>query len=93
VFIGDGRTYQLRLTTSKDGNQTNYKHNFETIKGQQLKKVFQFEDFQAVFRGRLLSGSPKLNAQEVKQVGFLITDKQPLTFELNLIQIQFKISH
>ena len=92
TFVGDGRSYQLRLTTWIDGNRTNYKHNFETIKGEQLKKVFQLTDFQAVFRGRLLSGAPRLKAQDIKQLGFLIADKQPLPFELNLIQVQFKTS-
>ncbi|WP_261887008.1 CIA30 family protein [Vibrio pomeroyi] len=90
MFVGDGRTYQLRLTTWKDGYRTNYKHNFETIKGEQLRKVFQLTDFQAVFRGRLLSGAPELKAQDIKKIGFLIADKQALPFELNLIQIQFK---
>lgn len=92
TFVGDGRTYQLRFTTWKDGYRTNYKHNFETIKGGQLKKTFQLTDFQAVFRGRLLSGAPELKAQDIKQVGFLIADKQPLPFELNLIQIRLKTS-
>ncbi|OBS99256.1 exonuclease [Vibrio lentus] len=91
-FVGDGRTYQLRFTTWIDGNRTNYKHSFETIKGQQLKKVFQLNDFKAVFRGQLLSDAPRLEAQDIKQIGFLIADKQPLPFELNLIQIQFKAS-
>ncbi|WP_373954073.1 CIA30 family protein [Vibrio pomeroyi] len=90
TFVGDGRTYQLRFTTWKDGYRTNYKHNFETIKGEQIKKAFQLTDFQAVFRGRLLSGVPELKAQDIKQIGFLIADKQPLPFELNLLQIQFK---
>lgn len=54
-FVGDGRTYQLRFTTWLDGNRTNYKHSFETIKGEQLKKVFQLNDFKAVFRGRYLA--------------------------------------
>ena len=90
TFVGDGRTYQLRFTTWKDGYRTNYKHNFETIKGEQLKKLLQLKDFQAVFRGRLLSGAPELKAPDIKQIGFLIADKQALPFELNLIQIQFK---
>ncbi|WP_162924280.1 CIA30 family protein [Vibrio atlanticus] len=92
TFVGDGRTYQLRFTTWIDGNRTNYKHNFETIKGEQLKKVFRLNDFQAVFRGRLLNGAPGLKAQDIKQIGFLIADKKPLPFELNLLQIQFKTS-
>ncbi len=91
-FVGDGRTYQLRFTTWKDGYRTNYKHSFETIQGEQLKKVFRLEDFQAVFRGRLLNNAPELKAQDIKQFGFLIADKQPLPFELKLLQIQFKAS-
>ncbi|CAH6943830.1 CIA30 family protein [Vibrio chagasii] len=91
-FVGDGRTYQLRFTTWKDSYRTNYKHSFETIQGEQLKKVFRLEDFQAVFRGRLLNNAPELKAQDIKQFGFLIADKQPLPFELKLIQIQFKSS-
>ncbi len=89
-FVGDGRTYQLRFTTWIDGNRTNYKHNFETIKGEQLKKVFRLNDFKAVFRGRLLSDAPELKAQDIKQIGFLIADKQPFPFELDLIQLHFK---
>ncbi|NOJ12735.1 CIA30 family protein [Vibrio splendidus] len=92
VFVGDGRTYQLRLTTSKDGNRVQYKHDFDTIKGQQFSKAFHLNDFQAVFRGRLLSDAPELKARDIKQIGFLIADKQPSHFELDLIQIQFKVS-
>lgn len=89
VFIGDGRTYQLRLTTCKDASPINYKHEFSTIKGKPQKKVFNLQDFQAVFRGRLLSEAPELVADEIKQVGFLIADKQTQPFTLNLVQIQF----
>lgn len=89
-FVGDGRTYQLRFTTWKDGYRTNYKHSFDTIKGEPLKKVFRLKDFQAVFRGRLLNNAPELKARDIKQFGFLIADKQPSPFELKLIQVQFK---
>ncbi|TKF97418.1 CIA30 family protein [Vibrio sp. F13] len=92
VFVGDGRTYQLRLTTSKDGNRVQYKHDFVTIKGVRLNKVFHFNDFQAVFRGRLLSDAPELKARDIKQIGFLIADKEPSPFELDLIQLHFRAS-
>ena len=91
-FVGDGRSYQLRFTTWKNGYRTNYKHSFETIKGEPLTKVFKLKDFQAVFRGRLLNNAPELKAQDIKQFGFLIADKQPLPFALKLLQIQFKAS-
>ncbi len=41
VFVGDGRTYQLRFTTSKDGNRVQYKHDFDTMKGKQLNKALR----------------------------------------------------
>ncbi|MFA0071476.1 CIA30 family protein, partial [Vibrio breoganii] len=44
------------------------------------------------FRGRLLSDAPELKAQDIKQTGFLIADKQPSPFELDLIQLHFKTS-
>ncbi|MEZ8094033.1 CIA30 family protein [Photobacterium swingsii] len=89
-FIGDGRRYQLRLATWKNGNRITYKHEFTTIKGQQQEKAFDLNKFQAVFRGRLISNAPKLTAQDIKQVGLLIADKQPGPFALNLIQIRFQ---
>ncbi|WP_026012266.1 CIA30 family protein [Vibrio splendidus] len=92
LFVGDGRTYQLRFTTSKNGNRVQYKHDFDTIKGEQLNKTFHFNDFQAVFRGRLLSHAPELKAKDIQQIGFLIADKQPSPFELDLIQLHFKTS-
>lgn len=89
TYIGDGRTYQLRFTTRKDGYPINYKHEFETIKGQQQSKTFNFNDFKAVFRGRLLIGAPELVAQDIKQIGFLIADKTPLPFVLKVQSIEF----
>lgn len=91
-FIGDGRRYQLRLATWKNGNRITYKHEFTTIKGQQQEKAFDLNKFQAVFRGRLINNAPKLTAQDIKQVGLLIADKQPGPFALNLIQIRFQSS-
>ncbi|NOH95787.1 CIA30 family protein [Vibrio sp. 99-70-13A1] len=92
ISIGDGRTYQLRLTTWTNGYRVNYKHDFTTVQGERLNLVFHLSDFQAVFRGRLLNDAPKLDINEVKQIGFLIADKQPLPFALNLVQIQFLTS-
>ncbi|MGF1788614.1 CIA30 family protein [Photobacterium swingsii] len=89
-FIGDGRRYQLRLATWKNGNKITYKHEFTTIKGQQQEKAFDLNKFQAVFRGRLINNAPELTAQDIKQVGLLIADKQPGPFALNLIQIRFQ---
>ena len=90
TFIGDGRLYQMRLATWKNGNRITYKHEFSTVKGQQQKKVFDLNNFQAVFRGRLIYDAPELAARDIKQVGVLIADKQPGPFSINLIKIKFQ---
>ncbi len=89
TFVGDGSSYQLRLTMWKDGSSIHYKHEFSTIKGKSQQKVVNLTDFQAVFRGRLLNEAPELIANDIKHVGFLIADKQTQAFSLNLFQIQF----
>lgn len=89
IYIGDGRTYQLRITTWKNDYRINYKHEFETIKGQQQIKTFNFNDFKAVFRGRLLSGAPELLAEDIKQIGFLIADKKTSPFTLKIQSVEF----
>lgn len=93
-FIGDGRTYQLRLATWKNGNRITYKHEFSTDNsGQRQKKVFDLNNFQAVFRGRLITDAPALAARDIRQVGMLIADKKSGPFAINLFQIQFKTGH
>lgn len=92
VFAGDGRTYQLRLATSIDGYRVTYKHEFSSIKGQRQKKLFELSNFQAVFRGKLLTSAPVLSAQDINQVGLLIADKQAGPFRLNLTKIEFRTS-
>ncbi|GEM80385.1 CIA30 family protein [Vibrio superstes] len=88
-FIGDGRTYQLRLSTWKDGDRITYKHEFSTTSDSSQTKSFHLDDFQAVFRGRLITGAPALVAQDIKQIGFLIADKKAGPFSLKLLRIQF----
>ena len=90
MFTGDGHTYQLRLTTWKNGERIQYKHDFTTIKGKQQTKTFHLHNFQAVFRGQLLNHTPDLVAEDIKQVGFLIANKQTSAFALGLTHIQFK---
>lgn len=92
IVAGDGRTYQLRLSTWKDGVQINYKHDFSTRHGQLQNLVFSLKDFQAVYRGRPLDNAPKLVASNVWRIGFLIADKTAGHFSLDVGQIRFKSS-
>ena len=88
-FVGDGRAYQLRLATWKNGTRITYKHEFSTTLGLRQRKILDLHNFQAVFRGQLITGAPALAANDIRQVGLLIADKMAGPFELNLVQVQF----
>lgn len=89
-FIGDGRTYQLRAITWKNGVRINYKHDFATQLGERQVVSFSLNEFQAVFRGRLINGAPELVASDIQQIGLLIADKKSGAFKLELLQLRFR---
>ena len=78
---GDGQTYQLRLVTYVNGYQLAYKSEFETTAGARDTIIF---DFQASFRGRLVTNAPKLRAENVREIVFLMTKKKPGPFRLEI---------
>ncbi|MEW6991849.1 CIA30 family protein [Colwelliaceae bacterium 6441] len=86
---GDGQPYQMRLMANIEGYRVAYKHNFNTAAGVRQKISFKLTDFQASFRGRLISNAPKLNSADIGQVGFLITKKVPGDFSLSIYNLSF----
>lgn len=84
---GDGRTYQLRLRTGWETNSVAYAASFETIKGEPLTHSFVAEDFTPVWRGRRVQGAPPLRFAEVLQPGFMLADKTPGEFSLEIISL------
>ena len=85
---GDGRVYQLRLRTDDDWDSFSYTKSFKTEKGKWISVEFNAEDFIPVYRGRVID-APKLSYTNIKQVGFLLADKQPGEFELSFKDIEF----
>ena len=83
---GDGRQYQLRLRTSNDWDAAAYSRTFNTEPGKWLSYQFSAEEFSALFRGQIID-APKLNLTDIKQVGFLLADKQPGPFSLSFKSI------
>jgi NADH dehydrogenase [ubiquinone] 1 alpha subcomplex assembly factor 1 len=90
--LGDGNLYQIRIRSQVDGYNLAYKLNFYTKKNVEQHLTFRLSDFQASFRGRLISGAPELKAENVTHVGFLITNKQPISFALIVNDIVFYLS-
>lgn len=86
---GDGLTYQLRMIVNLDGYRLAYKHEFKTVAGQRQTLTFTLADFQASFRGRNIDNAPVLKAEDIREVGFLVTNKVPGTFSLSVFSLHF----
>ena len=81
---GDGRSYQLRLRGSDRFDGVAYRAFFDTIDGEWVMARIPFEDFLPTFRGRTLTDAPTLDVSQIAQVAFLVADKQPGSFALEI---------
>jgi hypothetical protein len=86
---GDGRPYQLRIRSRAMAYNTVYKYSFATEKDRMQSLSFKLADFQASFRGRIITDAPVLTAQSISHVGFLISSKQTGDFTLSISAIEF----
>ena len=89
VVKGDGKPYQLRVRTQVMGYELAYKINFDTTIDTVTTHIFKLADFEASFRGRIISKAPLLKASTITHVGFLLSAKQPSHFSLNIYSIEF----
>lgn len=88
TVVGDGRNYQLRLRTSQRRDDIAYAAGFSTTAGAPLTLHFTENDFSAVWRGRQVPDAPPLQFSNVRQLGFMLADKQPGPFSLKIKQIK-----
>ncbi|MCO6492403.1 MAG: CIA30 family protein [Phaeodactylibacter sp.] len=79
---GDGKRYSFRIRTSGSFSRVSYKMDFDTQKGEWTTHAFDLADFIPTFRGRTLEGVPPVGAAGIREVGFLIADKQEGGFVL-----------
>ncbi|MFT6897713.1 MAG: NADH dehydrogenase [ubiquinone] 1 alpha subcomplex assembly factor 1 [Paraglaciecola sp.] len=86
---GDGKLYQLRMRSQVMGYDLAYKINFTTKEDTMQTLTFNLADFQASFRGTILSGAPILKAETISHVGFLMSSKQATDFSLSTYGIAF----
>ncbi len=85
---GDGNTYQLRLRTSDGFDGMAYMTEFKTLEGEWKEYRLPWDVFTATYRGRLIPDAPKLQASGIRQIGFLIANKQEGPFELEVGTIE-----
>ena len=83
---GDGRSYQLRLRTDDRFDGIAYRAVFETRDGEWITVRVPFDRFLPTYRGRTLRDAPPLNTSRIRQLGFLLADKTPGPF---LLEIDF----
>ena len=87
-MLGDGRSYQFRLCTNRNTDGVAYVANFTTKKDQSQSIQFNIKDFTPQFRGRLVRGAPALNFSDIAQMGFMLADKNPGKFVLQISHIR-----
>jgi|TARA_B110000503_G_scaffold45225_1_gene73871 NADH dehydrogenase [ubiquinone] 1 alpha subcomplex assembly factor 1 len=83
---GDGKTYKFRFSESY--RSTNYSSNFETKNGIWLDIEIPLKNLKPTFMGYYSRSSPKLKIENMKSMGFLISDKQKGEFNLEIMFVQ-----
>ena len=85
---GDGKRYKFRIRSNDNFDGISYTIDIETEAGQWQDHRFLFSDMQATFRGRIFPDYSALEASSIRQIGFLIADKQEGPFKLEVDWIQ-----
>ncbi len=85
---GDGKKYQFRLRTSDRFDGIAYSYHFQTESNKWAIVQVPFEECVPVFRGRIMGDVAPLSAAQIRQIGFMISDKQegPFTLEIDWIK-------
>jgi uncharacterized surface protein with fasciclin (FAS1) repeats len=85
---GDGRRYWLTLKTDRWIMAGSYRVEFDTTPGKWIEVQAPFADFRATSFGRELDDFPPVDPSKVASIGFLIADKQPGPFSLQVAWIK-----
>jgi monofunctional biosynthetic peptidoglycan transglycosylase len=83
-IMGDGKKYQVRLRTDDNFDGISYKESFETTLNTWINVTLHFKTFVPSFHGRVVADAPSLNPNKIRQIGFLIADKQAGPFKLEI---------
>jgi monofunctional biosynthetic peptidoglycan transglycosylase len=85
---GDGRRYQLRLRVNDRFDGVAYRSHFNTVQDEWIEVTLPFADFQPTFRGRVLPDQPPLDTRRIAQLTFMLADKQPGPFQLEIDHVK-----
>jgi hypothetical protein len=85
---GDGRTYQFRVKMDEQVDGIAYRTLFTTVTRKWQTFTLPFDSFSASFRGKPVPRAPVLRPEQIRQMGFLLADKQPGSFCLEIACIK-----
>lgn len=85
---GDGQTYQLRLRGSRQFDGISFAKKFATNENEWATYKFALSEFEPTFRGRVIPNVRDIRNDEIRQVSFMITDKQEGPFRLDFTMIE-----
>lgn len=86
--LGDGKRYRLRLRTDDRFDGIAYQATFDTA-GEDWQVVqLPFDSFLPTYRGRVLPDAPPLDTAKIRQVAFMIADKQEGPFRLEIAWVK-----
>ena len=81
---GDGRRYYLNVRTNKPKMAFSYRAEFQT-KAEEWQEIrIPVADLRATWFGRKIPGASPVDASSVNSIGFLLADKIPGPFELEI---------
>jgi monofunctional biosynthetic peptidoglycan transglycosylase len=81
--LGDGKVYRLRIRTEEMGGDIAYNGAFETKPDQWIQVYVPFAKMVPTYRGILMDVG-QLDVTSIGSFGFILSDKQPGDFELQV---------
>jgi NADH dehydrogenase [ubiquinone] 1 alpha subcomplex assembly factor 1 len=81
---GDGRRYTLNLYVPRRRMAFSYRVEFQTKMDEWTEVRVPLKKFVATSFGRIVRGSGPVNPQQVNSIGFLLGDKKPGPFKLEV---------
>jgi len=81
---GDGREYSLNLYLSRPQFAYSYRAPLKTKKDEWVEVKIPIDDMVATFFGRTMKEAGPVNPKEVNAIGFLLGDKKPGLFEMEV---------
>jgi hypothetical protein len=81
--LGDGKTYRLRIRSASTGRDISYNARFETTPERWQLVYIPFAGMVPTYRGFVMDVGP-LDTTRIGSFGFMLSDKQPGNFELQV---------